>query len=249
MRLNNKLYYLASGIILVFFWYILSLNFSPLVVPDPLVVFKKILSILSDQSLVNMIFITLKRLLIGLLIGISLGFLIGLLIAYKKGLKGLLSPIIGLCQVMPPVSWLVIALIWFGFNSKPAIFIIAISSFPVLALNVYEGCKNLDTKLLQMAKLYKISKARTLIDIIFPQIMPYFYSSFKIVLGSGFKIAVMAEVLTTSDGIGGMIKLGRLNIEQESIFAWSFIVVILFCIFNFFSDLIFLKTKEKFAQI
>jgi NitT/TauT family transport system ATP-binding protein len=56
-----------------------------------------------------------------------------------------------------------------------------------------------------------------------------------VALGSSWKIAVMGEVFTTSDGIGGMIKLARLNVEPENIIAWSIVVVMLFYVSRLFN--------------
>ena len=79
-----------------------------------------------------------------------------------------------------------------------------------------------------MAYLYRFSSYKKVRHLLLPSVFTYFKSALKITLGSGWKIAVMAEVLTTSDGIGGMIKLARLNIEPQSIIAWSVIIVVLF---------------------
>ena len=64
--------------------------------------------------------------------------------------------------------------------------------------------------------------------IILPSIYPYFQSALEIVIGNGWKLVVMGEVLTTSTGIGGAITTARLNIESAAIIAWALLLVI-FC--------------------
>lgn len=198
-----------------------------------------------SQELLKMIFLTVIRLLIGLTIGVGIGLVTGILMGSSKIFKEILFPIIGLFQTIPPVSWVVLALVWFGFNSKPAIFIVVTSTLPVIAINIYQGISNIDQRLLQMAKLYNFSNKKRFIHLIFPSIMPYFNSAFKIALGSGWKIAVMGEVLTTSDGIGGMIKIARLNVEPENIIAWSIVIVILFYMSDFLLGKTFFRKEAS----
>jgi NitT/TauT family transport system permease protein len=175
------------------------------------------------------------------MIGGVAGLIIGILMGSCQHIKGIASPIIALFQVIPPVSWVVLALVWFGFNGKPAIFIVVISTLPIIAINVCEGFSNIDSKLLEMAQLYHFSKKKCLVHVVFPSIMPYFNSAYKVALGNGWKIAVMGEVLTTNNGIGGMIKLARLNIEPENIIAWSIVIVILFYISDFLLEKLVLR--------
>lgn len=246
-KTNKKkyIYNLISFIIIISIWKILSINFSPLVVPTISSVCKSLINIITDYALYKMIFITIIRLLIGITIGIVIGMITGVFMGYFKSFNGIVTPMIGLLQTIPPVSWVVLSLVWFGFNGIPAIFIVITSTIPIIAINVCEGIMNIDKKLIQMSILYHFSNKKRFINIIIPSIMPYFRSSFKIALGNGWKIAVMGEVLTTSSGIGGMIKLARLNVEPENIIAWSIIVVIMFYICDFICGKIMFRKENK----
>lgn len=223
---------MAAFALVLLVWKVLSLHFSPMVVPTIESVWHCIGMILTDAASLRMIGITCIRLCVGLSIGISMGLVLGIAMGVCRHIYGIAMPLIGLLQTVPPVSWVVLALVWFGFNGKPAVFIVVTATLPVIAINVSEGIHNVDQKLLEMASLYRLPFWKKLIHIVLPSIFPYFSSSLKVALGGGFKIAVMGEVLTTSDGIGGMIKLARLNLEPESIIAWSFVIVALYLLFQ-----------------
>ncbi|WP_099469478.1 ABC transporter permease [Konateibacter massiliensis] len=245
---SNKLFDKAIAIAIVFSaWKILTCFFPPLVVPTIESVVKELTEICVTGTLYNTIKITMVRLVIGLTIGVILGLILGIMMGYVPRIKGILMPIIGILQTVPPVSWVVLALVWFGFNGKPVVFIVVISSLPIIAINVCQGIEQIDKRLMQMAKLYHFSKINKLRHVILPSIFPYFETSFRVALGSGWKIAVMGEVLTTSDGIGGMIKLARLNIEPENIIAWSIIIVLLFYISDIFIFAFMLGKDKKNA--
>ncbi|KXZ40436.1 Binding-protein-dependent transport system inner membrane component [Alkalithermobacter thermoalcaliphilus JW-YL-7 = DSM 7308] len=68
--------------------------------------------------------------------------------------------------------------------------------FPIIWTNVVTGVKNVDKKLLQMAKVYKVKNTVILKRIYLPSITPYVSAAFITSLGLGWKVSVAAEVLS-----------------------------------------------------
>ena len=97
---------------------------------------------------------------------------------------------------------------------------------PTVAINVSHGVRNVDRDLLEMADLYDFSRRERLTEVVLPSVRPYLASALEMVIGGGWKLAVMGEVLTTASGIGGEITKARLNIEPDLIIAWAFILVV-----------------------
>lgn len=133
---NKYFFSFLSLLILFILWEYFSKKLSPLVLPSPFSVLQRIIFIFTDFQSLKMIGITIHRLLIGFSIGLILGFSIGSLMGIFESMNKFFSPILGIIQTIPPVSWLVLALVWFGFNGKPAIFIIVLSTIPIISINV-----------------------------------------------------------------------------------------------------------------
>lgn len=219
---------LAAAAIVFGAWWLLSLAFPPLVVPDIPVVFASLCEIASGREGQEAILTTVCRLALGLASGLAVGFVVGILSGFSRRFHDVCSPIVGILQTVPPVCWVVMALVWFGFNGRPAIFIVAVSTIPYVVVNLSEGVRNVDPKLLEMAQSYGFTRRMRLQHVVLPSIRPYFRSALKISTGAAWKIVVMGEVLTTSTGIGGEIVTARLNLEPESIIAWAVVVVVLY---------------------
>ncbi len=224
-------------------WFVLSKIYNPFIIPTIGSVFDEIVNILSNVSTIKEIMITIKRLLIGLIIGISSGLFLGILLGKVKILNTLFAPIINTIRVIPPISWVVLAMIWLGLNDYPSIFIVIISTMPTIFICVIDGINNIDKKFIEMAHVFKISKRKQLKSIIIPSIIPYFKSGLKIVIGSSWKVIIMAEVLTVNNGIGGAITEARLNIETQTVIAWTVIVVFLSFILDKIVSLLFLDKE------
>lgn len=206
-------------------WQIASYFFSPLVLPSVPSVARRLGEILCQEDFFPTVGTTLLRLIAGLGIGILAGSVIGLLFGLFPSVETMFSPFIGILQAMPPVCWVVLALVWFGFNGKPCVFIVATATIPAMVINLAGGIRSVDPDLLEMAQLFHFSRPKILRYVLLPSVRPYFRSALEIVIGSGWKLVVMGEVLTTNSGIGGAITDARLNIEPDAIIAWAVILV------------------------
>ena len=225
-RAKSVLKHIVPILLLLAVWQIASLFTSPLVLPSVPAVGRRLVQIITDESFLPIVGTTLYRLILGLGIGVLLGTVIGLLCGMVSSVEAMLSPFIGMLQAMPPVCWVVLALVWFGFNGKPCIFIVATATIPTMVINLASGIRNVDPELIEMAQLFHFSKGKVLRHVLLPSVEPYFRSALEIVIGTGWKLVVMGEVLTTSSGIGGAIMDARLNIEPDSIIAWGVLLVL-----------------------
>lgn len=224
---ERTIFFSSLGVVLILIiWQSATLFFPPLVLPSPVSVVKAIGGILSSKESFSVILTTVVRLLLGLALGITIGAILGLVEGMNADIRAMLSPLMSLLQSVPPVCWVVLALVWFGFNGRPCVFIVAISTIPTIAINLSHGVLSIDKGLLEMARLYGFSRKTTVMEVMLPSVRPHFVSALEITAGSGWKLAVMGEVLTTSSGIGGEITMARLNIEPELIIAWSILLTL-----------------------
>ncbi|MCR4629487.1 MAG: ABC transporter permease [Clostridium sp.] len=218
---------LAGILLFLGIWQLLTLRFPPLVLPTIPQVIRQLAAIISGKKFLPTVSLTVMRFLIGLAVGVTAGTLLGILFGLSKRIEDMFSPLVSMLQAVPPVCWVVLALVWFGFNGKPCVFIVATASIPPMVLNISKGIHSIDPELLEMARLYRFSRRKTLEHVVLPSIRPYFLSALSIVIGGGWKLVVMGEVLTTSTGMGGAITTARLNIEPDVIIAWAVILVVL----------------------
>jgi NitT/TauT family transport system permease protein len=226
-------------IVLFILWSILSLIYSPIILPSPYKTLVATWNVLKDSEFHTHVLTTLKRLLIGLFGGVSIGSIIGIAIGRHERINNLFEPIFHIIQATPPISWLALGMIWFGLDGEATIFIVFIASLPILIINIVEGLKNIDYKLIQMANLFHLDKNDILFNIIIPSLKPYFKSGFTIAVGLGWKLVIMGEVLSSSTGIGSQITNARLNIETEKVLAWTIVIIILGVLSQKIIDFIF----------
>jgi NitT/TauT family transport system permease protein len=214
-------------IVILIAWEGVSLVYPPILFPGPIETFKSFIAIVIDKRIYIDILITLKRLSIGLLGAIIIGGILGLAIGFNLRIRNLFKPIFHIIQATPPISWLALAMIWFGLDGEASIFIVFIASVPIFIISIVEGFENIDSKLIEMGNMFKFSKNQMLFEVILPSLKSYIKSGIIIAVGLGWKLIIMGEVLSSSTGLGARITNARLNIETSEVLAWTIVVILL----------------------
>ncbi|MCR5402442.1 MAG: ABC transporter permease subunit [Butyrivibrio sp.] len=167
------------------------------------------------------------RILTGFFAGTVLGILAAYL-AYKKSAVGhFLKPLVITLKSVPVASFVILLLIWFGSRGI-SVPIVAMVVFPILYLNTLEGLKSTDTKLLEMAGVFRMPMTRQLRYIFFPQLLPFLKGAVKLAIGMSFKSGIAAEVIgQPMNTIGNGIYQAKIYLETGELFAWTIVVVLI----------------------
>ena len=155
-------------------WQLASLFFPPLVVSPIAQVLSTLFRLMTQSDFGATIGTTILRLIAGLAIGVGVGAVLGLLFGLCPKIEDVGTPLIHVLQAIPPVCWVVLALVWFGFNGKPCVFIVATATVPTVVINLSHGVRSVDPQLLEMARLYQFSRWKMLRHVTLPSIRPYF---------------------------------------------------------------------------
>ena len=103
---------------LVFLWHMLVVwkVWSSVLLPDPLDVWKYLVSSVEDRTMFEALLVTLKRLLFGYIIGVIAGIPLGLLTARFQSAHDTIGVLALGLQTLPSVCWVPLALLWFGLR-------------------------------------------------------------------------------------------------------------------------------------
>jgi nitrate/nitrite transport system permease protein len=143
---------------------------------------------------------------IALLIGTPIGFLLGL----SKTFTRTFDPIIQVLRPVSPLAWLPLGLVLFLGAGKQAselgaLFTIALCAMWPTVLNTAVGVRSVPQDYLNVAKVLKLSRTKTLFKVLIPATMPYMFTGFRLSLGIAWLVIVAAEMLTGRPGVGGFL--------------------------------------------
>lgn len=154
-------------------WQILYLTLGrAIILPSPLSVARRMAELIITLPFWRDIAASLIRILTGYLSALVTGVAIGILTAKSKVMDAFLSPISRIVRATPVASFIMLL---FLFLTKEHIPIVTsfLMVMPVVWSNVYEGITGTDVKLLEMARVFRLSFSDTLRHVYLPGIMPF----------------------------------------------------------------------------
>ena len=143
---------------------------------------------------------------LALLLGTPLGFLLGLSKTFTK----IFDPIIQVLRPVSPLAWLPLGMVLFlgagkGASELGALFTIAICAMWPTVLNTAVGVRSIPQDYLNVARVLKLSRSRSLFKVLVPATLPYMFTGFRLSLGIAWLVIVAAEMLTGRPGVGGFL--------------------------------------------
>jgi nitrate/nitrite transport system permease protein len=115
------------------------------------------------------------------------------------------DPIIQILRPVSPLAWLPLGLVLFGKPEPAGIFTIAMCSMWPTVLNTAVGVRSIPQEFLNVARVLRLSRTKTLFKVLLPAALPYMFTGFRLSLGIAWLVIVAAEMLTGAPGVGGFL--------------------------------------------
>ena len=94
-------------------------------------------------------------------------------------------------------------------------YLVALGVFFPIYLNTYHGARTVDAGLLEMARVYGLSRAELFRQVIFPGALPSILVGVRFALGITWLTLVVAETIAASSGIGYMTMNAREFLQTD----------------------------------
>jgi NitT/TauT family transport system permease protein len=216
---------LLLAAILIAVWWLVSLATPPYVLPRPEPVLQRIVQLSSTGDLWINLLTTLGRVVSGFLLAVLIGVPGGLLLGSNRALGEFFEPILPVLNTVSSAIWAIFAIIWFGLSAMTPIFVVLMTAFPLIVTNVWQGTQAVNADYVELAQALRFSRAKTLVKVYLPSILPYFFSGARLAFGFGWRVSLVAETLGASSGVGYRLKQASDLIQMDQVFAWTIVQV------------------------
>jgi NitT/TauT family transport system permease protein len=222
-------------------WYLGSWTMSEKVLPAPHVVAAVLFESMRTGGIWLDIGITLGRILIAFTISMTISAVLGFTMGLSRRASVFFRVWIVCFITIPALVIMLTCYMVIGLNDKAAILGAAIPIIPILTINIRDGVKGIDPRLLGMAKAFRASTRQQIFEVVAPQVAPILLASARFGLGLVWKMILFAELLGRGDGIGYKIEFyyQMFNMKEVLAHALSFLMVMLFI------EVVILGTIEK----
>ncbi len=199
---------------------------SEILLPSPLLAARALIALLKTSDFYLSVVFSILRISCGFLLGAVLGVTLGSVTFFVSPLKAFFSPLMSVIKSTPVASFIVLLFVWFS-NSTVAAITSTLIVLPVIWGAVFSALSGVDKNLIEMANTFSVSKKRIAKSIYIPSVMPYLKSAASTAMGLSWKAGVAAEVICNpKNSIGGGIYSSKVYLDTPSLFAWTFVVII-----------------------
>lgn len=148
---------------------------------------------------------TMMRVGIAFVVAMLAGTVLGAASGYFRSVDALLSSWLVTGLTIPRILLFVMAYLMVGLNESAAISALTLTVLPTVVVQVREGTKAIDNKLLEMARAYRRPPASIWQHVIFPQLLPFIIGTARVALSLTWKMVTLAELIGRTNGVGYQI--------------------------------------------
>ena len=201
-------------------WWLLYLIY-PRLLPSPVSTVQEALRLITDGSFFFHMSQSLRRVIVGATVAMIFSIAVGIYMGTVRMGEHFFQPLVVLGLTIPGLMWALIAVMLFGINEFASYFAVAVTTFPMLVINIWAGVKSLDKELMDMSHVFHFTKSMKITRIILPQLVPNIFAATRYGLGLAWKVVVVVEMFGTSNGVGYQVMKSYQLFNMEGVIAWT----------------------------
>ncbi|MFI9769066.1 ABC transporter permease [Streptomyces sp. NPDC052415] len=198
--------------------------------PSPTAVWDEVRAAWLQGTLLDYIWTSVSRGLLGFLLALAIGTPLGLLVARVKFVRAAIGPILSGLQSLPSVAWVPPAVIWLGLNDSMMYAVILLGAVPSIANGLVSGIDQIPPLFLRAGRTMGATGLRGAWHIVMPASLPGYLAGLKQGWAFSWRSLMAAEIIASSPdlgvGLGQLLENGRNNASMSQVFLAIFLILL-----------------------
>jgi NitT/TauT family transport system permease protein len=227
--LKNLFVKIAVAVLWIAIWQIAAVLIgNSLVLVGPAQALSALAAMMIQASFWQSVWGSLYRITLGFLTAAITAICLGTFSYKVKIIKEILSLPMTIFKTVPVASLIILMLISLQSRGSLTSIICFMMSLPVMYANILAGLHSIDPKMLEMAQIFGMSRAKKFAYLYTYKVIPFFTTGSKVALGLSWKAGVAAELIgLVQNTIGNELYLAKLYLMMDQVFAWTAVIVVL----------------------
>ncbi|MEI6001355.1 ABC transporter permease subunit [Paraburkholderia bengalensis] len=214
------------------------------VLPAPSSVLGTAIDLARNGELFIHLGVSLLRAAAGFVIGGTIGLAVGILVGFSPFALALFDRSIQMVRAVPFLAMLPLVIVWFGVGEVAKIFVVALAVLFPIYINTMLGIRQIDPKLMELAKVIGLDWTAVVRRIILPGAMPSILTGVRYALAHAWLALVIAETLATTKGIGFLAMDAREFLQTNVIL----LTMIIYAIIGVIADALVRSLETRFLS-
>ena len=222
--MNKRRGIISIGLLLII-WEISSYFVPPYLIPNLKTILDAFINVISTWGLVRHALITILRILVALNIAFLIGTLLSIFMGIFEKLEDYVLPVLHVIMGVPALSWVIFSIIWFPEVEIRILFILVACCAPNYTLEMYDAIKAIPKDLKEMLESFRPTRRQLFSKLILPSIIPAVLTSWKINVGYATRVAMVAELVGATVGVGFQLLSSQEMLDMPGAIAWTLVLV------------------------
>lgn len=220
---------IVSVIVIGIAWQLLAASgYFGKALPSPIDVVSQLVQMIrepiSGVSLLGHVWASMFRVLSAFLIAVFIGIPLGLFMGWNKRVEAVVKPIFEIFRPIPPIAWIPLAILWFGIEETPKIFICFIGAVVPAVMNAYTGIRFTDPLLIDAARMLGGTRQQQFLEVAMPAALPAVFAGLQNGLSLSWMCVLAAELVGAQEGVGYLIIVG-MNMSNPSMIICGMLII------------------------
>jgi NitT/TauT family transport system permease protein len=227
---------LLIAVALVAGWELGARTLGPLFFAPPRAVLDRLFELAQSGQMLADIVATMRVSALGFLIAAVAGVLLPFGLRRSPRLTDAVEPFIMASQGIPKYALAPWLILWFGIGDLPKLVVVTTVVFYILFITTFAGIRGVDRRLVDMARVLGAPERTIAREVIWPSLLPFFFTGLKIALPRAVSATIVGEFLVSTEGVGHYIEHARQVSDSTGVFAGIVVAIALVLALNVLVD-------------
>ncbi|WP_234790962.1 ABC transporter permease [Mycolicibacterium wolinskyi] len=196
------------------------------IVPSPGEVFGRVVAITASGEAFTNFASSIGKIAVGFALAMIGGLVVGFLMGRSSFMTSYFSLPLFVIGNMPGLTYAVFGLLIFGVGATGPIVVSALVALPFIAMNVAEGVRSVDGKLLDMCRAFERNRWDIARHLYLPALVTFVFAGVRYGFAMAWKVEALTEVFGARDGVGFMIRRAYQEFQVDDMLAWTMLFIV-----------------------
>ena len=205
---------------------------DPLTVIPPSEMVASMVDLVSSGELNESIEKTFSTIALAFVLAVGCGTLAGALVHRSPRLRDVADPLLASYYSVPTFIFYPLLVALLGLGKAPLVVLGVLSAAPAVMISTLAGLDSVSPVLMKMARVHRLSRARTLRWVVLPAALPRLFTGFKLALSYALIGVIAGEFILSGTGLGYSISFAYQSFDNRAMYGLMLFVLLVAVIVN-----------------
>jgi NitT/TauT family transport system permease protein len=181
----------------------------------------------STEGLGSALMKSVIRLAFGMVVAVGFGTIIGLAMGSSRFIQRSIGSLITGLQALPSISWVPLAMLWFGITERAVMFVVIIAGIPAVAIAAANAVRLVPPLLVRAGKTLGARGWNLYRQVVLPAAVPGYVAGLQQAWALAWRALMAGELIVTAggQGLGHFQDVARNQFRADIVIATMVVII------------------------